>query len=140
MITQSPTPEMLSQWKSVWLKHKNQLKPNRKTGTELLAYLQTQYILTEIFDEGAARAIVSNVTLNKPFAEKLPLNTQPVPRAFYLENEGKGKRFYLPQNKDPIGLWGGDITRIFVGVDTASGFYMVFIYYKAKALTQIMRK
>ena len=125
MITQEPTPKMLEQWKSTWLEYKDVLKPNRKTGTELLEYLQSNYVLTEIFDKEALDAITGNVTMNAPIAEKLPKDTNPIPHAFFLENAEKGKCFYLPSNKDHINLWGGDITRIFVGMDVASGFYMV---------------
>ena len=63
--------------------------------------------------------------MNEYWAEKLPAGTAPSPRAFYLENEGAGRRFYLPANRDDPELWGGSVERIFVGVDLASGFYMV---------------
>lgn len=125
MITQEPTAEILEEWKSIWLKYKDKLKPNRKTGAELLDYLQNNYVLTEVFDKKALEAITGNVTMNVPYAEKLPEGVSPIPRAFYLENVGKGKRFYLPNNKDTIDLWDGKISKIFVGIDVASGFYMV---------------
>jgi len=62
------------------------LQPNRKSGTELLNYLRNKYVLTEIYDKDAIDAIVSNVTMNVPYAEKLPDGVVPVPRAFFLEN------------------------------------------------------
>ena len=123
MITCEPTAETLDQWRAIWNEHKGKLSPNRKSGAEVLEYLQSKYPLTETFEENAVNAIVGNVTMNAHLAEKLPVDTLPIPRAFFLENEGAGKRFYLPENKDD-GLW-GDMARIFVGVDVASGFYMV---------------
>ncbi|MCI2161864.1 MAG: hypothetical protein LKK39_08120 [Oscillospiraceae bacterium] len=125
MITQEPTKEVFEQWKVVWMKYKDKLQPNRKSGVELLNYLQSKYALTEIYDKKATDAIIGNVTMNAHYAEKLPKGAIPIPKAFFLESSGNGKHFYRPENKDPLDLWGGDITRIFVGIDIASGFYMV---------------
>lgn len=125
MITQRPSKEKLEEWKSTWIKYKELIKPNRKTGIELLEYLQSEYSLTEILDADALDAIRYNVTMNQNLSEKLPDGAAPVPRAFYLDNVGKGKKFYLSENKDDAEIWGGDITRIFVGIDLSSGFYLV---------------
>ena len=125
MITREPTKKMLDEWKSIWIKYKEILKPNRKSGTELLEYLQSKYVLTEIHDEDATNAVIGNVTMNAPFAEKLPEDTAPVPRTFFLENSGNGKTLYLDENKDFLDVWCGNITKIFVGIDMVSGFFMV---------------
>ncbi|MDO5547520.1 MAG: hypothetical protein Q4F79_03450 [Eubacteriales bacterium] len=125
MVTCEPTKEMLDEWKHIWLQYRDRLSPNRKSGMELVDYLQNNYVLTEISDRRAAEAVFYNVMRNPPFAEKLPFGAEPVPRTFYLENRGKGRRFYQPENKDPYDLWGGDVTRIFVGVDQTTGYYMV---------------
>lgn len=125
MITQRPSKEKLEEWKSTWIKYKELIKPNRKTGLELLEYLQSEYSLTEILDADALDSIRYNVTMNQNLSEKLPDGAVPVPRAFYLDNVGKGKKFYLSENKDDAEIWGCDITRIFVGIDLSSGFYLV---------------
>lgn len=125
MLTQEPTPEMYEQWKSVWKEYHTQLKPNKKTGHELLDYLFKMYKLTEIYDQKALDAIRFNVTMNKHLAEKLSDGATPSPRAFFVENTGAGEELYKDDNKDPEEIWGGDITKIFVGIDTASGFFMV---------------
>lgn len=125
MITTEPTREMFEEWKAVWKQYKDLLRPNRKSGAELLTYLQSNYPLTEIFDKKALDVISENVALNDHLAEKLPVGQSPVPRAFFLENTGNGRRFYLAENRDCPDLWGSDITRIFVGVDLSSGFYTV---------------
>ncbi len=69
--------------------------------------------------------ISENVSRSALFAEKLPAGQRPLPKAFYLENIGNGHKFYRSENKDSLDLWGGEITKIFVGVDLSSGFYMV---------------
>lgn len=125
MVTRKPTLEMLTQWKNTFEQDKELLQPNRKSGTNLLEYLQGNYILTEITDQKALTVISENVSRNKIYAEKLPAGQSPLPKAFYLENSGNGHKFYLPENKDDPDLWGGEITRIFVGLDLCSGFYIV---------------
>lgn len=125
MITRKPTPEILTEWKNVFEQYKDLLQPNRKSGIDLLDYLQSNYSVTEITDEEVLTVISENVSHNTFFAEKLPAGQLPLPKAFYLENIGNGCKFYLPENKDPSDLWGDEITKIFVGVDLSSGFYMV---------------
>lgn len=125
MITSMPDEKTLAQWKAVWRQYKNQLRPNRKTGQELVEYLQAHYPLTEIEDSAAAQAVYDNVVMNAPFAEKIPAGEKPVPRTFFLENAGAGARFYRDENRDPFELWGAAIERIFVGIDVTTGFYMV---------------
>lgn len=125
MVTREPTKEMFETWKAIWIEYKDKLQPNRKSGAEVLAYLQSRYVLTEIHDKNALDTITLNVTENERLSEKLPQGVLPEPRAFYLENEGNGEKFYLPENIDDIELWGGEITKIFVGVDLSSGFYLV---------------
>ena len=53
MITQRPTEEMIAQWKAVWRENKDRLSPNRKTGVQVLEYLQKHYPLTELSDPEA---------------------------------------------------------------------------------------
>ncbi len=125
MIIKSPSIEMLEEWKAVWMQYKDKLKPNRKSGMELLGYLQDKYILTEIHKKEATDSIIYNITTNKTYAEKLSAGITPIPRTFFLENAGNGEIFYRDENKDPIDIWGGDITRIFVGIDVVTGFFMV---------------
>lgn len=124
LITQAPDRKTLEKWKALWEKQKDVLKPNRKSGKEILSYLESNYPLTEIFDDDALDVVSENVLMNEFSAEKL-CGKQPVPKAFYLENSGKGKKFYLPENQDPLSLWGEEITRIFVGIDITSGFFTV---------------
>jgi len=125
MITKEPTKEMFAEWKSIWSQYKEKLKPNRKSGKELLQYLQDKYVLTEIYDKNASDAVIGNITMNAPNAEKLPGGAIPVPRTFFLENTGNGEKLYQDENKDSVDVWGGDITRIFIGIDTVTGFFMV---------------
>lgn len=125
MITQRPTVEILNEWKKIFEQYKDLLRPNRKSGADILNYLQRNYSLTEIPDEDMLKVISENVSRNKFLAEKLPVGQLPVPKAFYLENIGNGHKFFLSENKDRSDLWGGEITKIFVGIDLSSGYYVV---------------
>ena len=40
MITQPVTGEALAEWKALWTKNKGRLRPNRKTGAQVLEYLR----------------------------------------------------------------------------------------------------
>lgn len=120
MLMREPTPEMLKEWKAVWQEYKDLLKPNRKSGQELLDYLSRKYVITEIQDKEAAEAVCLNVTMNKPRSEKLPVGAAPQPKTYFVENRGNGCALY--KNMDEIYK---DVTRIFVGIDRTSGYYMV---------------
>lgn len=124
-MTDEPTGKILEECKSIWMQYKDQLRPNRKSGEELLRYLLQKYVLTEIQNVNALDTVIYNVKMNAPYAEKLTPGAAPIPRAFFLENAGNGVVFYKRENKDPIDTWGGDISRIFVGIDLATGYFTV---------------
>jgi hypothetical protein len=125
MILQEPTETTLAEWRAIHAQYRGKLTPNRKSGAELLQYLAEKYVLTEIDDTAAAEVVAENVTRNACRAEKLPEGATPVPCTFFVENTGEGKRLYRDENKDPAGVWGGEVTRIFVGIDSVTGFFMV---------------
>ena len=123
MINQPTTQKMLNEWHSIWLQYKDKLKPNRKPGEDVLQYLQNNYILTEVHESDALDCIIDNITMNNFNAEKLPSKTDPNPRAFFLENIENGKILY--KDKDTSDIWNTEITKIFVGIDIVTGFFMV---------------
>lgn len=125
MIRSEPTKNILEEWKAIWLHYRGKLKPNRKSGDELLCYLQNKYVLTQIYDKTPADAVICNVTMNECNAEKLPADTAPIPRTFYLENVGNGQVFYTEENKNASDTERNKISKIFVGMDTVTGFFMV---------------
>lgn len=116
---QVPTPEMIQEWEKVWNKYKDVLKPNRKSGREIVDYLHSKYILTEIFSEKASRVVYDNVIKNKPNAEKLPPNVNPKSKTFYIEDQGNGQVLFEKQDD----IFKGN--KIFVGIDIESGYYCV---------------
>jgi hypothetical protein len=121
MLMKPATPEMVREWKKIHKQYKDRLKPNRKSGQEIVDYLLEKYSLTPISDSKAKQVISLNVLENEPLREKLPEGAEPNPVAFYLDNEGEGKNIY--QNQDE--MYRG--SKIFIGVDLSSGYYLVAV-------------
>lgn len=95
MITGQPDEKTLSEWKELWMRYKDGLHPNRKSGRELLTYLQSNYALRERFDPTALDAVSWSVMSNEYLAEKLPAGRQPIPRSFLLKTRGRGENSIL---------------------------------------------
>lgn len=124
MITQRPTKEMLESWKSVWNEYKDKIKPNRKSGGEIVEYLKSKYVLQMVDDEKMRRGVALSVTENAPFAEKLPKGEKPKPILFLINNVS-GNEILFKEEKKETSLWGKDLDAIFVGIDLSSGYFTV---------------
>ena len=124
MVTEEPAKEPTAQWRALWEGYRDRLRPDRVPGRALLCYLQGRYVLTEIFDGWAADCVVGNILENACYRDKLPLGFLPDARTFYLENSGAGKTLYEAESDGsvPGGRAGG---KIFVGIDTVTGFFTV---------------
>ena len=114
---------MIGQWKDTYCKYKDRLRPNRKSGLQLLRYIEERYTLKKLHGERMQRAelvVTENVLNNEHWLEKLPKGSQPWPVVFVIENTGAGEKFF--SEPDPARF---DATEIFVGIDLESGFYQV---------------
>lgn len=116
---QQATPEMVEAWKAVFDHYRPRLSPNKKTGPELLAYIQQKYSITELTDDTIKQVVADNVTWNKHFANKLPIGRKPVAKGFFIEDTGAGNQLY--ENQDHI--FKGN--KIVVGIDLETAFFMV---------------
>ncbi|NLE95174.1 MAG: hypothetical protein GX600_05765 [Dehalococcoidia bacterium] len=119
MLVQSATPQMVAQWKAIWCEYRDRLRPNRRSGGEVVAYLREKYPLRELHDNAATRVVTDNVLHNAYLAMKLPANTEPTAVAFIVEQSGTGATLYLKQDEV---FKGNDI---FAGVDLSSGCFFV---------------
>lgn len=124
MVTEEPAKEMTAQWRALWEGYRDRLRPDRISGRALLGHLQGRYELTEMFDGWAAGCVTGSVLGNACCREKLPAGARPAARTFYLENSGAGKTLYEAESDGsvPGGRAGG---KIFVGIDTVTGFFTV---------------
>lgn len=122
MVTREAPGAQLRTWKDAWLAYKDRITPNRKTGAQIVRYLQDKYVLEETFEHEACAVVEENVVRNEYNAEKLPPGEKPRPRAFFVKNTGAGAALYQLAAQEDAG-W--DTDGIFVGVDTATGYFYV---------------
>lgn len=104
MLRTTVTPERIAQWKEIYNEYKGKLKPNRKTGQELIDYLESKYELISFQDERASKVVYMNVMENEHWRKKLPIGENPHPMTFY---------------------WKQNDNDVFIGIDLASGFYHI---------------
>ena len=119
MLMQKATPEMIEMWKEVWNDYKDKLRPNRKSGKEVVEYLKNKYFLEELHDDNAKQVVINNILYNKPYADRLPVGVEPSAVTFIVKNKDNGKFLYKNQDK----IFKGN--NIFVGVDLETGFFCV---------------
>ena len=119
MLRQEPTSEMIAEWQATWQAYKGKLRPNRKSGTDIVNYLTAKYPLRELHEESAAQVVLDNVLLNEHLAKRIPEGISPRAITFIVENVGEGRKLY-----DESDELRGD-SEIFVGVELVSGWYCV---------------
>ena len=119
MIFGPASKEMVFEWRKTHAKFKDKLQPNRKSGKEVLEYLQNKYLLDKINEKTAFNAVYETVLNNEFQKQKLPPNSQPEPKTFILKNEGNGKIIYDKQEN----IW--ENCPIFIGIDLSSGYVQV---------------
>ncbi len=119
MLTRKVTPEIVKEWKETAARYRPRLRPNRKPGTEIIAYLTGKYPVRELPVESVSETIADNLLLNEFNAGKLPADTSPEAVGFLIENTGAGKHFYETQDA----IFRGN--PIIVGVELNSGYFMV---------------
>ncbi len=104
MLRVMATPEMREEWEKTFSQYKDILRPNRKTGQELVDYLKSKYSLIPFHDDKADEIIIGNVMGNEHFREKLSSDEKPHPITFY---------------------WTNNSTEVFIGIDLSSGMYHI---------------
>lgn len=77
MQTTPVTPEQVCEWKRIYAQHRDTLRPNRRSGTELDAYFCEKYPHTPLHWQAFTDAVRENILYNAAFAEKLPVGAQP---------------------------------------------------------------
>ncbi len=120
MLTERPTEESIAEWQEIHRIHRPHMLPNRKTGTELIAWLCEHYPVTELHEPEFLDMVSENVTENAHSAEKLPEGVSPKPRAFRIENTGTGASLYETQED----LW-AECPFILASFDEVTGEFFV---------------
>ena len=104
MLTEKPTPEQIKEWKNIYEQYKDKIKPNKKTGREVIEYLLSHYSLTPANDDRIKQVISLNVLSNEYMKKKLPAGMAPDPVAYYLNDKEK---------------------QTLIGIDLTTGYYLV---------------
>ena len=119
MLMQEANEKMIASWRDIWEEYRSKLRPNRKTGAEILEWLKTNYPLEEVDAAELKEVILGNLLQNEPFAKKIPEGENPNPVTFFVTNSGSGEQLYAHQDDIFIGQ------QIFVGLDLTTGFFYV---------------
>jgi len=119
MLTRKVTPELVCIWKETAKTYRPLLKPNKKTGPEILAYLTGNYPVRELTTDTLRDVVEDNILSNECHARKMPAGTIPEVRGFVIENTGTGKHLYETQDE----MFRG---RAIIGaVELHSGYFLV---------------
>lgn len=92
MVTREAPGAQLRTWKDAWLAYKDRITPNRKTGAQIVRYLQDKYVLEETFEHEACAVVEENVVRNEYNAEKLPPGESRGRALFFVKKHGRGRR------------------------------------------------
>ncbi len=119
MLTHEPSKEEIAGWKQVFTAYRPRLKPNRKSGEELLAYLRSRYPLRMLADATADQVVIQNILLNESLSRELPPGGAPQPVCCMVESTGAGEALYQEQDDCFAGI------EIFVGIDLVTAYFVV---------------
>ncbi len=119
MLSRKATPEMVKEWKETFATYRPLLRPNQKTGREILAYLTCKYPVRELATASLRDVVEDNILSNECHAKKMPFGKTPEVAGFFIENTGTGKILYENQDEMFRGR------AIIGGVELHSGYFMV---------------
>jgi len=119
MLTRKITPELVRQWKDVAETYRPRLRPNKKTGSEILSYLTGKYPVRELRADSLRDVVEDNILSNECHARKMPAGTIPEVSGFLIDNTGMGK--YLYENQDE--MFRGNA--IIAAVELHSAYFLV---------------
>lgn len=119
MLAHKVTPELVRKWKDVAKTYRPLLCPNKKTGSEILAYLTGRYPVRELMTDSLRDVVEDNILSNECHARKMPAGTIPEVSGFFIENTGTGKHLYEHQDEMFRGR------TIIAAVELHSGYFLV---------------
>lgn len=114
MLMQEPTEEMIKEWKDIYNKNKENLKPNKKCGLEIIEYLKEKYSVVEIENSKLEKVVYDNIVLNEYSNQKL-CGKNPIIRLFKVTDE----ELYKKQDNIFKGI------EIIVGIELNTSYILV---------------
>lgn len=116
---QRPTQELIQEWKSVYEQYKSLLSANFKSVPQVIEFLQQKYPLQEDISEKFKNVVVANITMNEPFAAKIPNGKELNPMAFVVPNKGTASNLYKKRHE----IYSDSL--IIIGMEFESGYIFV---------------
>lgn len=102
----------------IYNKYKDKIRPNKKSGLDIIKYLENNYSVTELENEDLEGAISFNIKSDEFYSNKLN-GENPIIRVFKINNIGRGKELYKKQEKVFQGK------EIVVGIELKTSFIFV---------------
>ncbi len=114
MLMQEPTEEMIKEWQDIYNKNKDNLKPNKKDGLEIIEYLKENHSVVEVENSELEKVVYDNIVLNEYSNEKL-CGKNPVIKLFEVTD----KNLYEKQDDVFKGI------KIVVGIELNTSYIFV---------------
>lgn len=117
MDMEEATKEMIKS-KEIYNKYKDKIQPNKKSGLDIIKYLENNYPVTELKNNELEEVVSFNIKSDEFYSNKLN-GENPIIRVFKINNTGNGKELYKKQEKD------FQREEIVVGIELKTSFIFV---------------
>lgn len=128
MLMQEPTEKMIKEWQDIYNKNKDNLKPNKKGGLEIVEYLKENHSVVEVENSELEKVVYDNIVLNE-YSNKKLCGKAPVIKLFEVTD----KNLYEKQDNVFKGI------KIVVGVELNTSYIFVegssYLYDELMAFT-----
>lgn len=115
----APTMNDIREWKLIYDQYKEKLRPNKKTGLEVIEYLEDNYCLKNEYADEMKQMVVWNIINNESLFGFIPEKDDLRPIVYTVENENNGKHLYQRRARVYKGC------PIIVGIELVTGFVLV---------------
>lgn len=133
MLMQEPTEKMIKEWQDIYNKNKDNLKPNKKGGLEIVEYLKENHSVVEVENSELEKVVYDNIVLNE-YSNKKLCGKAPVIKLFEVTD----KNLYEKQDNVFKGI------KIVVGVELNTSYIFVegssYLYDELMAFTGLDAK
>lgn len=128
MLMQEPTEKMIKEWQDIYNKNKDNLKPNKKGGLEIVECLKENHSVVEVENSELEKVVYDNIVLNE-YSNKKLCGKAPVIKLFEVTD----KNLYEKQDNVFKGI------KIVVGVELNTSYIFVegssYLYDELMAFT-----
>jgi len=114
MLMQEPTEEMIKEWKYIYERSKDKLTVNKKSGLEIIEYLQNNHSITEIENQELEKVVYDNIVLSEYSKNKLN-GRDPIIKLFEVND----KELYSKQDIIFRGI------KIIVGIEINTSYIFI---------------